>query len=199
MVMCFSLYFMLVSSKLFEGTLMKFLPFPEEHSFRFAKELKNITYSNVLGQGLISLTQGAIVGLGFWIFHIPDPFFWGVISVFVCFLPVVGAPIIFIPAGIIELAYGNTLSGVGILVWGIILVIVVDNFLRFFISKKLADTHPLITIIGVVIGVPVFGLLGLIIGPLLISYFILLVNMYETINSKDAVSFWTKTEHLPKK
>ncbi len=179
-VLYFLLYFMLVSHEEFERTLLKYLPFPEESSLRFGTELKNITYSNILGQGLIAISQGIIVGIGFLIFGIPDAMFWGIVSVFVCLLPVVGAPIIFIPAGIIELAYGHTWPGIGIMIWGAALVIVVDNFLRFFISKRIANTHPLITIIGVVIGVPIFGLLGLVIGPLLLSYFILLVMMYET-------------------
>ena len=135
-----------------------------------------IFYSNILGQGLIGITQGFIVAIGFLIFGIPDPVFWGIVSIFVCFLPVVGAPIIFVPAGIIELASGNTFAGIGILIWGFVLVTLVDNFLRQFIAKKIADTHPLITIIGVIIGVPVFGLIGLVIGPFLISYFILLFS-----------------------
>jgi predicted PurR-regulated permease PerM len=179
-VLYFTLFFMFKSHKKFESTLLKYLPFDNFNSFKFGTELKNITYSNVLGQGLIGLSQGIIVAIGFLIFGIPDPIFWGVISIFVCFLPIVGAPIIFVPAGIIELAMGNTFSGIGILIWGAVLVTLVDNFLRQFISKKIADTHPLITIIGVIIGVPVFGLIGLVIGPFLISYFILLFKMYET-------------------
>jgi predicted PurR-regulated permease PerM len=180
MILYFTLFFMLVSHRRLEQKIIQYLPFNEEHSLRFGNELKNVTYSNVFGQGIIAVAQGIIVGAGFLIFGIPDPFFWAIVSIFVCFLPVVGAPIIFVPAGIIELSYGNTFAGIGIIVWGIILVTLIDNFLRFYISKKIADTHPLITIIGVVIGVPVFGLIGLVIGPLLISYFLLLVEMYET-------------------
>jgi predicted PurR-regulated permease PerM len=185
MIMYFTLYFMLVSHERFEKGMQRYLPFAPEHSVRFASELHSITYSNIIGQGLISLSQGIVVGIGFWIFHIPDPFFWGVISIFVCFLPVVGAPIIYMPAGLIELVYGHTFSGFGIMIWGTVLVLLIDNFLRSYISRKIADTHPLITIIGVVIGVPAFGLIGLVIGPLLLSYFILLMNMYESLHSSE--------------
>jgi predicted PurR-regulated permease PerM len=198
-VLYFLLYFMLFSHEEFERTLMKYLPFPEESSLRFGTELKNITYSNILGQGLIALSQGIIVGVGFLIFGIPDPLFWGIISVFVCFLPVVGAPIIIVPAGIVELAYGHTLAGVGIMIWGLALVALIDNFLRLFISRKIAKTHPLITIIGVVIGVPIFGLLGLVIGPLLLSYFILMVMMYETQYTHPEEKEVPSTDTTPKK
>lgn len=178
-VLYFTLYFMFKSHKNLEITSLKYLPFDKKNSLQFATELKKITYSNILGQGLIGICQGLIVAIGFLIFGIPDPFFWGIISIFVCFLPIVGAPIIFVPIGIIELSSGNTFGGIGILIWGGVLVTLVDNFLRSFISNKIADTHPLITIIGVIIGVPVFGLIGLVIGPFMISYFILLFKMYE--------------------
>jgi predicted PurR-regulated permease PerM len=158
---------------------MKYLPFDTMQSQQFGLELKNITFSNIIGQGLIGLSQGIIVALGFLIFGIPDPLFWGIVSIFVCFLPVVGAPIIFVPAAIIELSSGNHVAGYGMLIWGGVLVTLVDNFLRQFISKKIADTHPLITIIGVIIGIPLFGLIGLVIGPFLISFFFLLIKMYE--------------------
>ncbi len=179
LVLYFTLFFMFKSHSDFESALLKYLPFDRSDSLRFGTELKNMTYSNILGQGLIGVSQGIIVAVGFLIFGIPDPIFWGIVSIFVCFLPVVGAPIIFVPAGIIELMNGNTFGGVGILIWGAVLVTLVDNFLRQFISKKIADTHPLITIIGVIIGIPVFGLIGLVIGPFMISFFILLFKMYN--------------------
>ncbi len=178
-VLYFTLFFMFKSHEKFEHALLKYLPFDRKNSLQFATELKNITYSNIFGQGLIGLSQGIIVAIGFLIFGISDPFFWGIVSIFVCFLPIVGAPIIFVPAGIMEISSGNTFAGVGILIWGALLVTLVDNFLRQFVSKKIADTHPLITIIGVIIGVPAFGLIGLVIGPFMISFFILLFKMYE--------------------
>jgi predicted PurR-regulated permease PerM len=178
-IIYFTLFFMFRNYDSFEHTLLRYMPFDTRNSLAFADALKKITYSNLLGQGLIGLCQGFIVAIGFLIFGIPDPWFWGVVSIFVCFLPVVGAPIIFVPAGLIELASHNLVAGFGILIWGAVLVTLVDNFLRQFISKKIADTHPLITIIGVIIGVPVFGLIGLVIGPFLISFFILLFKMYE--------------------
>jgi len=179
LIMYFTLFYMFKSYKEFENTLLKYLPFNRDSSLRFGEELKNMTYSNIFGQGLIALAQGIMVAVGFLIFGIPDPAFWGVVSFFVCFLPVVGAPIVFIPAGIIEISNGNNVAGIGILIWGAVLVTIIDNFLRQFISKKIADTHPLITIIGVIIGIPVFGIIGLVIGPFMISFLILLFKMYE--------------------
>ena len=91
-----------------------------------------------------------------------------------------GAALVFIPAGILELANGNETAGWGILIWGFVLVTNIDNVIRFLIAKRVGNIHPIITIIGVVVGIPAFGIMGLVYGPLLLSYFILTVRIYET-------------------
>lgn len=180
LVMYFLLYFMFVQNQEFEAGLMRYAPFREQHTLRFAEALKNTTYSNVLGQGIISLTQGILLANGFWIFGIPDPIFWGVIGIFISFLPVVGAPTLCIPAAIIVMADGHTWKGIALLAYGLLFIGNIDNVLRLIINKKVGNTHPIISIIGVFIGLPLFGILGLVFGPVLLSYFLLLVEIYET-------------------
>ena len=142
-------------------------------------ELKNITYSNVVGHGCIAIVQGVLQGIGFLIFGFEDPLLWGTVTLFLCFLPVIGAPIVFVPAAIIAFGSGNTFGGVGILLWGFILVVNVDNILLLWIARRFGNIHPIITILGVIIGIPFFGILGLVFGPLLFSYFILFIKGYE--------------------
>jgi predicted PurR-regulated permease PerM len=173
----FMLWFMLMNHLKFETSIQRFFPFTRFEVDEFAEELKSSTFGNVLGQGLICLVQAISLGIGFVIFDLPDPFFWATITFFISFLPVIGAPIVFVPAGLISLAYGETTAGYGIIIWGFLLVTNIDNLLRYFISKYFADTHPLITIIGVIAGIPVFGILGLVFGPLLISWFLLLLKI----------------------
>jgi predicted PurR-regulated permease PerM len=180
LVMYFLLYFMFVQIVEFEAALLKYAPFREQHALKFAVALRNATYSNVLGQGIIALTQGILLANGFWIFGIPNPVFWGVIGLFISFLPVVGAPTLTIPAGIILMAEGHTLKGILLLAYGLLFIGNIDNVLRMIINKRLANTHPIISIIGVFIGIPLFGILGLVFGPLLLSYFLLLLEIYET-------------------
>jgi predicted PurR-regulated permease PerM len=180
LIMYFLLYFMLVQKKEFEAGLLKYAPFREQNALKFAEELRLTTYSNVLGQGFIAIVQGALVSIGFFMCGIRDPVFWGVISAFLCFLPVVGAPVVFVPAAIIEFANGHTTAGWGLLLWGFIVIINIDNVIRLVIAKGVSDTHPIITVVGVIIGIPVFGILGLVFGPLLLSYFILTIKIYET-------------------
>jgi predicted PurR-regulated permease PerM len=180
LVMYFLLYFMFVQSREFETALLKYAPFREQHALKFAVALRNSTYSNVLGQGIIAVVQGVLLANGFLIFGIPDPVFWGVIGAFISFLPAVGAPTLTIPASIILFAQGRTWAGIGLLAFGLIFIGNVDSFLRMMINRRVANTHPLITIIGVFIGIPLFGITGLVFGPLLLSYFLLLLEIYET-------------------
>lgn len=183
-MMYFMLYFMFYSSQALERGVMKYLPFNDKQTSLFAAEMRSSTYANVLGQGLIAFVQGALVALGFYMFNYSDPIFWGTIAFFVSFLPVVGAPLVFVPAAIIAFSIGDTRDAISLLLWGFILVTNIDNVLRYFISKYAAETHPLITIVGVVIGIPLFGILGLVFGPLLISWFLLLIKIVEEINKQ---------------
>jgi predicted PurR-regulated permease PerM len=180
LVMYFLLYFMFTQMREFETGLLKYAPFREQHAIKFAVALRNSTYSNVLGQGIIALTQGTLLANGFWIFGIPDPVFWGVIGTFISFLPVVGAPTLTIPAGIILIAGGHSLKGILLMAYGLLFIGNIDNVLRMIINKRVGNTHPIISIIGVFIGIPLFGILGLVFGPLLLSYFLLLLEIYET-------------------
>lgn len=180
LVLYFLLYFMLTQMRDFEAGLLKYAPFREQHALKFAQALRDSTYSNVLGQGIIALIQGALLANGFWLFGIPDPIFWGVIAIFISFLPVVGAPTLCIPASIILFAQGHNWQGVALLAYGLLFIGNVDNALRMIINKRIANTHPIISIIGVFIGLPLFGILGLVFGPVLLSYFLLLMEIYET-------------------
>jgi predicted PurR-regulated permease PerM len=180
LVLYFLLYFMLVQINEFETGLLKYAPFREQHALKFAVALRNSTYSNVLGQGIIALTQGILLAMGFYAAEIPDPIFWGIIGSFISFLPVVGAPTLCIPASIILFATDHSVKGVLLLAYGLVFIGNVDNVLRMLINKRVGNTHPIITVIGVFIGLPLFGILGLVFGPVLLSYFLILLEIYET-------------------
>lgn len=179
-VMYFLLYFLFVGYKAFEMGLLRYSPFRDENALRFGLELRNITYSNVLGQGFIALVQGTAVAIGYWIFDFADPIFWGVICMILSFIPVVGPPMVVIPACIIKLVGGDTFNAIGMGLWTLILVVNIDNVLRLVIAKRVGDIHPIITIIGVIIGIPMFGIMGLVFGPLLLSYFLIAIKIFET-------------------
>jgi len=177
-VLFFVLYFLLVSSDTLHKKLHTYIPFKKKNAEKLLAEFQNVTHATIVSTGLIAVSQGLLLGLGFLIFGIPNPLLWGFLGVLISFLPVIGVPIIWIPAGLIQIfGQHNYVAGIGILIWGTI-VSTADNFVRPYIQKKVGKIHPLITIIGVFMGLPIFGLLGLFIGPLLLSYAFLVTKMY---------------------
>jgi predicted PurR-regulated permease PerM len=178
-VMYFILYFLFVNYRGFESGIIHYLPFDDESAIVFGEELKNITYSNIIGQTFIAIVQGGCLSLGFWIFGVSDPLFWGVICAIMSFIPLIGPPLIFVPASLILFTEGQSWQAAGLLLWGFGLVINIDNVLRLIIAKKIGDIHPLITVVGVIIGLPLFGIMGLVYGPLLLAYFLIAVKIYK--------------------
>ncbi|AQG79452.1 AI-2E family transporter [Spirosoma montaniterrae] len=181
-LMFFTMYFMFVQNEAFHNGLQKYLPFKRDTQRELGESLKNNVNANVLGQGLVSLVQGILTGLTLWIFGVPDPAFWGVVAFFLAFIPVLGTPLVWGPAALIQLSQGNTGQGVGILLVGAIVITNIDNLLRIMLARRMGDIHPLVTLAGIVLGVPIFGILGLVIGPLLVSYFIVLMGVFEREN-----------------
>lgn len=192
-VMYFLLYFMFINFRGFERGLLRYSPFRIENAIKFGHELRNITYSNVIGQTFIALVQGGALSLGFWIFGFDDPLFWGVICAILAFVPLLGPPLIFVPAAVYAFTQGDNFAAIGLLIYGFVVVINIDNILRLIIAKKVGDIHPIITVVGVIIGIPLFGVMGLVYGPLLLSYFLITVRIYEA-NKKQLI---LSDEELP--
>lgn len=172
-------YYLLVNTGKIEEYLVKIIPFSSEKIDRFAKELEDQTKSNALGSPLLAICQGIFAAFGYWILGVPEPFFWGLMTGFFSFLPLIGSTLIWLPAGIYRLSEGSTWQGIAVIIYGLIIIGTVDNVFRLVFQKKFADVHPLITIVGVIVGLQLFGVPGLIFGPLLISYFILLMKILK--------------------
>ena len=142
-------------------------------------EAKSMVRSNTIGIPLVAIAQGIIALIGFLIFDINNPFFWFTIVTVGSMIPFIGTFVGILPVFILTLASGDSVAAWGILIYGIVVVGSTDNIIRLLVLKKLDDVHPLITLIGVIVGVPLFGFIGLIFGPLLISLFLVIVKIYR--------------------
>lgn len=178
--MYFILYFMLVNGRGMEEALYEYIPLKDANVELIGKEVKVMVISNTIGIPLIALIQGVVGLIGYLIIGIKDPWLWFVATCIAAMMPVVGAALIYIPLTISLFATGETGKGIAMAVWGFGVIGLVDNLFRFLVNKKLGDIHPLITIFGVIIGVQLFGFIGLIFGPLLISMFLLLLKIYSS-------------------
>ncbi|RSK34572.1 AI-2E family transporter [Hymenobacter metallilatus] len=181
-LMLFTLYFMFTQEESFLRGLRRYLPFRPGTLRELGESLRNTVNANVLGQALIAFVQAVLTGLTLWVFGVPDALFWGTVAFFTAFIPVLGTPLVWAPAAILKLTQGHTGQGVGILLVGVILIINIDNLLRIVLARRMGNIHPLITLAGVVLGVEIFGILGLVLGPLLLSYFTVLITVFEREN-----------------
>ena len=181
-LMLFTMYYMFMQETYFLLGLHRYLPFRNETLQSLGESLKNNVNANVLGQVLVALVQGILTGLTLWIFGVPDAVFWSVVAFFMAFLPVLGTPLVWGPAALYQFSQGHKMEGIGILLVGFIIIINVDNVLRIMLAKRMGDIHPLVTLVGLVLGVEVFGLIGLVVGPLLVSYFLVLMEVFRREN-----------------
>ena len=178
-IMFFLLYFMLTERKKWLATALVYLPLKEENTKNIGKESIDLVKSNAIGIPLVALLQGVVALIGYFIFGVDNPFFWFVITIIGSMIPFVGTALGILPVCILLFSQGDTTAAVGILIYGAVVVGSTDNLFRLVVQKRLADVHPLVTLIGVVVGVPLFGFIGLIFGPLLVSLFLLLVKIYK--------------------
>ena len=178
MLMYFILYFLLVQGVDAEDIINDYLPLKMRNAKRLLIEFRNQVYSNAIGIPLVAMLQGLVALIGYWIFGVQSFVLFGILTAIVSVMPVVGSMAVWLPLMIYEFSQGHQNAGMGIGLWGLILVGSVDNIARFLIQKKIADVHPLITIFGVLIGVNLFGFIGIVFGPILISMFILLLRVY---------------------
>ena len=177
-LMYFILFFMLIRAKEMEAWLMKYIPLKDENVLWLGKDLQELVYNNAIGVPLIAFAQG-VVGLGgYLLLGVPDALFWFVITTLTSMVPFIGAALAYVPLGILLWVQGPAWKGIAVLIYGFGVIGLVDNVFRFVLQKKLGDVHPLITIFGVILGVNLFGFIGLIFGPILISLFVLLVRIY---------------------
>ena len=176
----FFLYFMLININRMEAAIVFFLPFKKNKIYMFGSELVSQTFGNAVGVPLIAVAQGICGLAAYLIGGLPEAGFWAILTGFASIIPVVGTAVVWVPAGVYMLVTGHTQSGLFILIWGAIVLGSADNVIRFLLAKRMADTHPVITVLGVIAGLKYFGLPGLIFGPLLISYFVILLKIYYT-------------------
>lgn len=179
LVLIFVLYFMLIGGKKMERYVSELLPFNEANTQDVVHEINMIVRSNAIGIPLLAVIQGGVAMIGYWIFGAPNVLFAGFLTGFASVIPMVGTALIWIPIAIYMALMGNWFQAIGLALFGALVISQLDNLIRFIIQKKMADIHPLITIFGVVIGLSLFGFMGIIFGPLLLSLFFLFVDMFK--------------------
>lgn len=182
----FILYFANIQGMQWYKVIKDVLPLRAEVRSHLFTDLERVTSALVYGQFLTAVIQGAAGGLMFFIFGIDNAIFWGFVMILFSLIPFLGTPIIFIPAGLISLAMGNYVTGIGVLVVGFVVIMNLDNLVRPYLVSKFAPIHPLIVVIGVFGGLKAFGFAGMILGPLILA--ILFTLAKDIVKHKDLLA-----------
>ena len=176
--MLFFLYYLLYHGREIEMTLFKMIPLKDANTAILAFETKKLVKANAIGIPLISIIQGLTATLGYFIFGVDEFALWGFFTGVFAFFPVVGTMVVWVPMVIYMYVTGETWNATGLLLYSLVVTGNIDYIARITIMKKMGNVHPVITVLGVLIGLGLFGFIGLIFGPLLVSYIVVLFRIY---------------------
>jgi len=176
-IMYATLYYLFIYHDSIQKKVKDLLPFNKENSNRLVSNFRRVTMGILISTGLIAIIQGLLLGLSFFLFGVKGAILWGIVAAIFSFLPILGLTIIYIPFSVIYILNQNYLAGFGILICGA-LISLSDYLIRPPLQRRFGDIHPLISIIGLFIGISAFGFIGIIMGPLLITYVLLTYNMF---------------------
>jgi len=178
-IMYFILYFLLTNCNDMEDWMEDVLPLRKDNLARVQHQMNRMVISNAVGIPLIAFMQGIAGLILYLILGINEPLLWFALTAFTSMIPLVGSALAYVPLSIMQFADGSNTKGIIIILYGLAVIGTIDNVFRLWLQKRIGNVHPLITIFGVFVGVPLFGFLGLIFGPLLISLFLLLMRIYR--------------------
>lgn len=179
LLMYFIFFFLLLNGNEMEKTMSKYVPLRDENTLFVTRKVRGLIISNTIVIPLLGIIQAFAAMLGYWIFGVDGIILYGLLTGIASIIPVVGTIIIWLPITIYLITLGQTWAGVGLFLYGAIVIVNIDNVARFILQKKIANIHPLVTVFGVLLGVKLFGFIGVIFGPTLISLFLLLLEIYR--------------------
>ncbi len=183
--MFFMLYFMLEKPRLFERLISSAAPLKKANINLIGEKFRKLVMANAVGIPVVALGQGIVALIGYLIFGAPSPVLLFALTAVASMIPIVGAAIVYAPVGIYMIAEGDTFGGIGVLIYCLVVVGLTDNILRFTLLRRLENIHPLNTVFGIIMGMNLFGFMGLIFGPILVSMTVLLIQVYRDEFSDD--------------
>jgi predicted PurR-regulated permease PerM len=186
LVVLFTFYFVLRDKEKIKDYIKSLLPFSKEVEKKLFERSSQVTSSVLYGQVVVGIFQGIVTGIGFFLFMVPNALFFTLLASLAGILPVIGTTLVWLPMAIYLLASGNTISAIGVTAFGLISSSI-DNFLRPVIVSRKTKMHPAIVLVGMIGGLFFFGVLGFILGPLILAYLIILLEVYK--NKRSSIVF----------
>jgi predicted PurR-regulated permease PerM len=178
-IMFFVMYYGFREGEGFLTRIKELLPLDPELKESLFFELKTVTQAVLYGQVMTAVIQGGLGGLGLLVFGVSGWLFWGAVMMIMAFIPVLGTPLIWVPAAAGLILNGETGRGVGLLIYGGTIVMNIDNFIRPRLVSGRTQVHPVLILIGVLGGLKIFGFIGMLAGPLVLALLVAFTKFYE--------------------
>ncbi len=178
-VVLFIFFFTLRDAEKLGSYVKSLSPLNKDLEENLAKQFRDITFGVIYGQIIVGVIQGALTGIGLVIFEVPNVLLLTIIAMFLAIIPFIGAWLVWLPAAILLVTSGNVTQGVGLLIYGAIFVSWIDNIIRPYVISRRAKIHSVVVFAGMIGGLIIFGVLGIFLGPLILSYLLILVDLYK--------------------
>lgn len=175
-----ALFFFLKDNDKIRKTLIEISPLEDKYDTLILEKLETAIDSVIKGSLLIAVVQGLMAGLGFWAFGVPSPTLWGTVGILASLVPGLGTTLVILPAVIYLFLSGNYLAALGLAIWGAIIVGSMDQILRPLLFKRGVSAHPIFILFAVFGGLTLFGPLGLIFGPVILTFYLTLLEIYRS-------------------
>ena len=177
-IMCLTIYYFLKDGETLTEYLKNLLPFSEEQKRKLVERVKETVIAAVYGQIAVGIAQGTLGWIAFWILGLPSPVFWGTVMAIFSFVPFFGTLIVWGPAVVILILSGSLGKGIGLLLFGALIISNIDSVLRPLIIGGKAKLHTLLVFFSVLGGIQFLGFLGFILGPLIAALCLSLFEIY---------------------
>ncbi len=158
----------------------------KHHETYIMKKMNDMTFAIVYGNVVVALIQGLVGALGFFIFGVPSPLLWGLVMAFFSLIHIIGTPIVWVPTALLMILDGISsasnnaiIRGIGLLIYGVLIISTIDNILKPKIIGSRGNIHPVLVLIGVFGGIAAFGLIGIVLGPLILGLFNVFIDLFE--------------------
>ena len=175
----FILYYMLKEGEGFVSSVKGLLPLSEEKASAVLEKTGEVVSATLYGGVLVSAMQGILGGTAFWVLGLSSPVLWGMFMMIAAFLPLVGPALIWAPAAVYLVVKGSVVKAVLLALWGVVVVGLADNILRPLIVSGRTNLHPLLLFLSILGAINVFGIIGLVAGPLVLSVAMAAVEIYR--------------------
>lgn len=186
-VLAFTIFFLLRDGERIKKIISDLLPLSETHEGILFKKISDSVSGVVKGQFLVALTEAFVSFVGFSIFGVPKALLWASVLIVVSFVPTFGTSLVLIPVIVYLFIVGHIGAAIGMALWAWLSVILVDNVLSAKIVSAKVRLHPVLTIFGILGGLEMFGVLGILLGPIIMAVFVSLVDIYRNELKKEVI------------